>query len=198
MTQTGFACRNNTIRLVTGRYLDLKDPQVDQFDIVDIAAGLSKICRFGGQCQRFYSVAEHLVWAHYVAFQDGRDLATRRAIFMHDAAEGLGLVDVPKPLKDMLPEYRVIEARMMAAVATKYDIDFDTTKAVVDEIDHALLIAERRQLFSPDKVIWTGQNQVRRLQIPFRCWKPIEAEAEFLEVAYSLQLYPMPAQPQQA
>lgn len=197
MTDTGFACRKNTIRLMSGRYLDLKDPQPDQFDIVDIAAGLSKICRFGGQIQRFYSVAEHLVWAHFVAYQDGRDTQTLRAAFMHDAAESF-LGDVVKPLKDMLPEYRAIEDRMTAVIAAKYDIDFDATKAVVDEIDHALLIAERRQLFSPDKVKWTGEDVVRRIRVPFQCWKPIQAESEFLEVAYTLQLYPMPPEPPQA
>mgnify|MGYP000629654760 FL=1 len=56
-----FGCVNNTIRLVSGHYLDLANPMPDQFEIDDIAGGLSRICRFGGQCPQFYSVAEHSI-----------------------------------------------------------------------------------------------------------------------------------------
>ncbi len=53
-----FGCGANTIKLRSGKYLDLKDPQPDQFDFEDIAGALAKICRFGAQCNEFYSVAE--------------------------------------------------------------------------------------------------------------------------------------------
>lgn len=44
-----FGCVANSIRLRSGRYLDLADPKPDQFTLDDIAGALSKICRFGGQ-----------------------------------------------------------------------------------------------------------------------------------------------------
>jgi uncharacterized protein len=48
-----------TITLMSGTYFDFLDPAGSDFKIEDIAHGLSNICRYAGQCCRFYSVAEH-------------------------------------------------------------------------------------------------------------------------------------------
>lgn len=45
----------------TGRQFWPMDPRPEDLDILDIAHALSLLCRFGGHCQRFYSVAEHSV-----------------------------------------------------------------------------------------------------------------------------------------
>src|SRR5581483_7354063 len=111
-----FGCINNTIRLRSGRYLDLADPRPDQFAFADIAGGLSKICRFGGQINHFYSVAEHCWHCCKLAGADGQCLETQVAVLMHDAAEAF-CGDVVKPLKIMLPEYAEIERRVEAAIA---------------------------------------------------------------------------------
>lgn len=49
------------IQTFNGKRLDLSPPNPDQINIEDIAHGLSMLCRFNGQCTRFYSVAEHSV-----------------------------------------------------------------------------------------------------------------------------------------
>lgn len=179
---TAFGCINNTIRLRSGLYLDLANPAPDQFTFADIAGALSKICRFGGQVEKFYSVAEHLYWCAIVARNDGHGNATQRAVLLHDATEAF-LGDVVKPLKIMLPEYDVIEARMEAAIAEKFAVDFAKEKPVVKEIDRAMLIAERHALFSVDDYKWQGEDEVRKLNIRIRGYGPCDAEAFFTDMA---------------
>lgn len=174
-----FGCVKNTIRVQSGTYLDLLDPKPEQFTIGDIAGALSRICRFGGQVPVFYSVAEHLLHCAGIAYADGLRPSVRMAVLMHDAAEAF-CGDVVKPLKVMLRDYAAIESRVEDAIALKFEIDFVAHKDAVREIDRAMLIAERRALFSADTVEWTGENDVRIVHVDFPCWTPKEAESRFL------------------
>lgn len=187
---TAFGCVKNTIRLRSGRYFDFLDPQPDQFTLGDIAGALSKICRFGGQVDDFYSVAEHCVHCQYQAALDGLAISTQVACLMHDAAEAFA-GDVVKPLKLLLPEYAAIEHRVEAAIAEKFGIDFEAEKPWVREIDHAMLIAERRQLFSADKVVWAGENECRKIKVPIQRWQPLYAERIFINRAMHLGVSPI-------
>lgn len=174
-----FGVYKNTIKLRSGRYFDFVDPQPDQFTIEDITGGLSKICRFGGQVKKFYSVAEHSVICESVAMVDGQSVDVRRAVLLHDAAESF-VGDVVKPLKIMLPEYSIIEDRIEAVIADKYHVDFNTNCTVIKEIDHAVLIAERRCLFDCDTVKWYGEDSVRRIDLAVRNLSPARAERAML------------------
>lgn len=181
-----FGCVKNTIRLRGGRYFDLADPRPDQFELADIAGSLSKLCRFGGQVPRFYSVAEHCVACALQAERDGADRWVQRAALLHDAAEAF-VGDVVKPLKVMLPGYAEVERRVQAVINQKYHVPTGpATAAAVGEIDRAMLIAERRELFGVDGVEWTGERSVRRLDVRLMCWPPEDAERAFLHVAARL------------
>jgi hypothetical protein len=179
MSGAAFGCVKNTIRLRSGRYFDFMDPQPDQFTIEDIAGALAKICRFGGQIERFYSVAEHCCLCASVAFEDGLPLPALKAVFLHDAAEAF-CGDVVKPLKVMLPEYGAIERRVEAVIQEKFGVDFEAERNHIISIDRGMLMAERRALFSPDRVVWTGENEARRLAVTPCGWLPPEAEAHYL------------------
>ncbi len=179
---TAFGCVKNTIRLRSGAYFDLADPQPDQFTFADIAGALAKICRFGGQCERFYSVAEHSWHCAKQAETDGLPLETQQAALLHDAAEAF-IGDMVKPLKVMMPDYRAVEERVERAIAEKFTIDFDREQYSVRKIDHEMLIAERRALFSKDSVTWTGEADVRAINVPFRCWGSMDAEDRFTALA---------------
>src|SRR4051794_32839296 len=91
------------IMLHSGAWFDLSDPSSSAFTIDDVAQGLANICRYAGHCTSFYSVAEHSLLvsetAHGFEFEG----------LLHDAAEAF-LGDVTGPLKQMLPEYKRIEA----------------------------------------------------------------------------------------
>lgn len=173
-----------TIRLCSGRYFDLADPKPDQFTLADIAAGLSKICRYNGQIDRFYSVAEHSVWCAIQAAVDGHPTTCVAATLMHDSPEAF-VGDVCRPLKRMLSNYADIERRAEAVIWGKYDLptEFGT---VVAEIDNAMLIAEKRVMFSRDDVVWQSEANTRTLITPFAHWTPAEAQERFLEWATRL------------
>lgn len=123
MNKSPFGCVNNTIKLASGRYFDLANPQPEQIDIRDIAAALSKICRFGGHCRQFYSVAEHLIHCLITAQLDGLSHSECVAVFLHDASEAY-VGDMVKPLKIMLLEYQQIEARVFSALMVRFGVDF--------------------------------------------------------------------------
>src|SRR5579872_2947230 len=84
------------IQTASGLEFPLFEPRLDAINIEDIAHGLSMICRFTGQCARFYSVAEHSVHVSHLVPRE--DAAWG---LLHDAAEAY-LGDVASPLKKHL------------------------------------------------------------------------------------------------
>ena len=184
MSET-FGCVANTIKLRSGHYFDLADPLPSQFEFADIAGALSKICRFGGHCDPFYTVAEHCYHCSRVAQGDGRSRDVQLALLMHDAAEAF-VGDMVNPLKVMLPDFQEVERRIEKVIAEKFQIDFELHAWCVKEIDRAMLIAERRAMFDPDTVKWTGEDSVRRLFVEFKNWEPRDAESFFTSRAREL------------
>jgi hypothetical protein len=171
----------HSIRTLSGRYIDLANPSPDDVDIRDIAGALSKICRFGAQVERFYSVAEHSVHCALVAIQDGLPPDGVLAVLMHDAAEAY-TGDMVKPLKIMMPDFRKVEDAVEAAIASRFAIDFARWKAKTREIDLGMLFAERWALFSRDSFVWTNETESRLLSVVPDCWSPAEAQERFLQV----------------
>lgn len=95
-------------RTRSGRWLDLERPQPCDIDARDIASGLSKVCRFAGQIEHFYSVAHH---ALFVSELVESPFAFRA--LNHDDTEAF-LGDVSRWLKhsEYLKGYRFLESRL--------------------------------------------------------------------------------------
>ena len=99
------------IRTLThsGRMVPLNHPEVSDIELRDIAEGLSKQCRFNGQCDLFYSVAQHSVVCLAILrtlpeFQDLSPLLRSKAevyVLLHDAHEAY-IGDVINPVKAVL------------------------------------------------------------------------------------------------
>lgn len=66
--------------------------------------------------KRFYSVAEHSYWVSTLVPPQFALEA-----LLHDATEAY-LVDLPKPVKDMLPSYKSLETLVHEQVAKKFGI----------------------------------------------------------------------------
>jgi len=182
LTDKVFGCVGNTIKLRSGLYLDLANPTAEQFTFSDIAGALSKICRFGGQVSRWYSVAEHSCHCACVASKRQLPFEVRRAALMHDAAEAF-VGDVVKPLKIMLAEYSEIESRLERVIAAKFEVDFETHAEAIKDIDKVMLISERRKMIKPDGVAWQGEEHVQPLDVNFGYWSPTYAESQFTGAA---------------
>lgn len=181
-----FGCVGSTIRLRSGIYLDLLDPKPDQITLADIAGGLSKICRFGGQVDQFYSVAEHSFWCCTQADIDRAPNHVLKSALLHDAAEAY-LGDMVKPLKNLLPEYSRMEHAFEACIERRFGVTLNDP--LVKEIDKGMLIHERRKLFSRDSVKWTGEDSVRQITVPGPVpWTPGQAYSLFIAEAKRLGL----------
>ena len=125
----------------------------------DIARALSKLNRFGGHTPKFYSVAEHAVHASETleklldAYTDeahaagvshpafSRDLL--RWAQHHDDSEAF-LVDMPRPIKNHMPEYNRVEGSIQEKI--KEHLSIKTTSIedrMVHSIDNAMLFFEK-------------------------------------------------------
>jgi hypothetical protein len=113
----------------------------------DIAAGLAHTCRFGGQCQRYYSVAEHSL---YVA-SELDDYGPRVQLYglLHDAGEAY-LVDVPRPIKEQFEGFEQAEAEIREVVWDALDVraPTETEWTTVMDADDQLLAYEADELLA--------------------------------------------------
>jgi len=62
--------RPHVLTTYSGRQLDLDNCTPQAIFIDDIASALSKICRFGAQARRFYSVAQHALLGQDILLGD--------------------------------------------------------------------------------------------------------------------------------
>ena len=128
-----------TILTYSGRYFDYSNPDPESFTIIDLAMALSRICRFGGHCQEFYSVAQHSVLASYLV---PKEKAFKT--LMHDAHEAL-VGDMPSPMKLLCPDYKMLEKKIERVVLTKFGIDPEPDDDV-KLADMIMLKTEQRDL----------------------------------------------------
>lgn len=159
----------------TGKKFFPFDPQPDQICIEDIAHGLSLLCRFSGQCPRFFSVAEHSI---YVA--DSLPDNLKLEGLLHDASEAY-LADIPRPLKVGLPEYKAIESIVEKVIAQTFGLVFPTPAQIMDE-DRDLLRNEVFTFFGAKRYFEDfGEEYISKGKHLFGL-APAIAESKFLDL----------------
>lgn len=175
-------CFGNMIKVANGSYFDIVNPNPDEVDIQSIATALGNICRYGGHCGRFYSVAEHCVWAACLAWEDRCSDDIIRAVLMHDAAEAY-VGDMIRPLKQHITEYKVFEHRLMNAIGKRFSIDFDAQQQWITKYDLQMLKAEKKELWPQDEATWFGLDGVASRRVEFAFLLPGAARKRFLKIA---------------
>lgn len=160
-----------------GVFWPLKPEQSDiRFE--DISSALSKMCRYGGHCTRFYSVAEHCV--HVASVVSDKHKLTA---LLHDASEAY-LSDVIRPVKPFLQNYYEIEDRLMKAIADRFGI----TWPLPDEVkraDNAILADERKQNMAfMDVPAEMWGDVLPPLGVTLQFWNPHEAQYQFSTAFY--------------
>lgn len=161
-----------TILLQSGEYFDFLDPDNSKVTIEDVAHGLSMICRYTGQCNEFYSVAEHSWHASYHVHPDFAFDA-----LMHDSPESV-IGDMSKPLKDMCPDYRAIEDKIEQAFADRFGFRVPLPQEVKD-IDITMLATEQKLLMK-NRDDWDYTRGKIPLDIKLHWWPPKVAKQMFL------------------
>lgn len=154
----------------TGKRFYPAHPESLDVCIEDIAHALSNVCRYNGHLMSFYSVAQHCVYiSKYIEEHYNKYLAI--VGLLHDASEAY-LPDMPSPIKDTLPDFRKLEARLHKHIFDYFKLDWPYSK-IIKEIDTTIRQDEIRDLAS-----WGGNE--KGIGISITSWSPNVAEKEFL------------------
>jgi hypothetical protein len=161
------------ILTATGKQFWFDDPKPEQICIEDIAWALSNLCRYTGHCRYFYSIAQHSYMASLI-------VPERFALeaLLHDAAEAY-ICDINAPLKQLLPDYKVIEARVEKVIAAKFGISYPLSPTV-KAADMRMLATEKRDFMQPDPTPWPSVHGHVPLPAPMTPFSPEYAREAFM------------------
>ena len=167
------------IQTYSGHVISPLWPNKDTIKVVDIAHGLGFMCRFAGQSSEFYSVAQHcVIMARW--FRKRNKLVSARYALVHEAAEGLGMMDMPHPikyLKEMRP-YKVLESSYQTSLYRRFGL-MDEPPKEVKELDTRICAAEAKVLMNP---IPSYATDVETGDLVIKPYKDImRAKREFLK-----------------
>lgn len=150
----------------------------ENISIIDIAHGLSHICRYAGQCNYFYSVAQHSCIIYDAAPQHLKLIG-----LLHDGAEAY-ISDIPRPVKTIIPEIKELEHSIQLQIAQKFKLSFPFSSQI-EILDSQLMLTEAKLLFD-NGVSWTVEGlDPLNVDIP-KFWSPKRAKREFL-LRYELE-----------
>jgi hypothetical protein len=166
--------KGDWMQTASGRQFWPLDPRSNEIYIEDIAAHLSKLCRYGGALRDdlHYSVAEHCV---HVASAAPDHL--KLTALLHDGSEAY-LQDVIRPIKRHLTNYETIEAELERAIAARFWLSWPWHPEV-KRLDTAILADERDQAMAPPPVPWS-QTTEPALGVRLQFWERKQARQEFL------------------
>jgi hypothetical protein len=174
----------------SGKLFDILNPELDDFDINDIAHNLSKKCRFNGAIRDpdgIYSIAQHSVYVSHMLKQP-----IAMGGLLHDGTEAY-VSDMVTPLKDMFPEYREIETVLGRKLALSFNLPVNALEHPdVKAMDLKLLGMEAATLLdNPEPVYaWSGgypDMTLYTLHPSFTLWTPTQAKKAFLDRYHELR-----------
>lgn len=145
------------IETATGETFRPLDPTEWNIWVEDIAHALSNICRFGGHCRTFYSVAEHSVRVANLLATWGVSEKVQLWGLLHDASEAY-LGDIPTPIKNQpaFAAYKEAEERLQRQICLRFKLPLEEPKEV-KKADRILLATEARDLMPYKLAHWVEQ-----------------------------------------
>jgi hypothetical protein len=174
----------NWVQTFSGRKVDLEYPKPEDIAIEDIAHALSRICRYGGHCKDFYSVAEHSLLVEKVIQDEICDCKpVNMAGLLHDAAEAY-LGDMISPLKKIVTRELYLEGRWLDAISEKFalEVKLNPMNRRVHTADAFMMKVEVYSVLPSVHSDWGFP--LKRPEFPSyyqpKCLPPAEAEKAFL------------------
>jgi uncharacterized protein len=180
-------------RMLSGRRLDLLDPDPTDIAIEDIAHGLARVARWNGQTigAHAFTVAQHALVVEEIAtaLNAGWPDTWRLAALLHDAPEYV-IGDLISPFKAAIGlDYKAFENRLLSAIHARFELPHPLPAEVTSAIKDADRIAafheatrlagfsleEARQFFGP-VVPFTGALAGRLASLEARPAEEIGAE----------------------
>jgi len=159
-----------TVRMVSGKEIDLLNPDPKMIDIEDIAHHLAKLDRYNGASPKFhYSVGQHCLYVAQIL-----PAPLQLWGLLHDATEAL-CGDVVSPLKALIPAYKEIEEGISRAVCERFGLaclDYAPIKAA----DKAVMAAEMLQLFGWKDLSANVGVDPAKIKIKSMSWKSVKKE----------------------
>lgn len=148
--------------MLSGRRLDLINPNPNDIEIEDIAHGLCRVARWNGQTigDHPFSVAQHSLLVEEI-FTSANDNATneeRLAALLHDAPEYV-IGDMISPFKAVLgTDYSAFEDRLQRAIHLRFglpEVLSEELKKKIKDADKVSAWLEATQLagFSEDEAL---------------------------------------------
>lgn len=154
--------------------VDVNHLRPEQIDIYGAAHVLSQICRYGGNLETSYSVAQHSVLVSQLL----EKIYPPAAMWglLHDIGESLGLGDLPTPIKKLLPDYIELEKRVLRVVADRFKLPWPWPKSV-DLANQSVLYREQACLQNVPEFYFPASQLVAPRITPVSA---LEAEIMFL------------------
>ena len=155
------------ISTYTGRLFDPRYAIPADIDLIDIAAALSKICRWGGHCRMHYSVAQHSCYVANILPADLRIYG-----LLHDAHEAY-IGDLVTPVKHLFDTagagYRQLTHHLDRTILFALDLPGLSTieQTAIAHADRRLLATEMDQLMHHTD---TSLADVERAPVQIREW----------------------------
>ena len=176
------------IETSSGVRFSLADPSPADVRIEDVAHGLSLLCRYTGQTDRFYSVAEHSVLCAEMAVGEGLPDPVQMACLLHDAAEAY-IGDLSGPLKALLRdrgdlELDLVESRVLSVILEGLGLGGACRfSADVGRIDRAVLAAEATVML-PSRGDWVPDAWIKEGYVVPLMGYPSKASEELFLMRY--------------
>ncbi|MDD3465546.1 MAG: hypothetical protein PHE67_00235 [Campylobacterales bacterium] len=119
-----------------------------------LSVTLPRICRFWGQTNIFYSVAQHcLSMAEY--FKGDEKL--QKYALLHEVFEGFSF-DCATPIKRMLPAYKKAEERALQSAARIHGLEWPFPD-IIKTVDKGLMVMKGESLMNADAGYWRQHGE---------------------------------------
>lgn len=155
------------INSYSGIVIDFLNPKIEMIKATDIAQGLGNTCRFGGQINQFYSVAQHSILVCELA-----PAHLKRAALIHDAAEAY-LGDVISPVKHLIRDlYEPLEQRLLTVIFERFNEPIENL-ALIKQYDLQAYEMEKQWFKKGHSADWV--EFWKRLDYDVMNWPPAYA-----------------------